>query len=152
MKGDLIPDAHTVARHMRPDKIFEDGRVSFAAYQLRRDRTTGAPKEHEYSVTWLEFVPGDRVDQVDCARDYTRRSLKVKRDDLLGLLNVGEAHQSVRTSGQGVLSIEITHDPVVPNNPAHALIGGFSVDNERQIADCLAEATATVVPAVVAPY
>lgn len=138
MKGDELPPDNHFCRYMRRDKVDEFGRVTAAAYRLREG-------EGEFSVTWLEFVSGTAADQLAHAFVCTKRSLRIRKGDLLGIGNVGEAKTFVQDDSAGALSVSIQEDPLPPNNPAHSIICGFALEREREIADSLAEATKRVV-------
>lgn len=147
MKGDELQPNHHVCRHLRPDKLDDNGRVTYAAYVFRIDKKTNE-KETDFSVTWLEHVGGTVVEQLENARGCTQRSLKVRNNDLLGIVQVGDAKEVVATDSGGELSISVREDPIAGVNEAHALICNFPIEREREIAESLAEATRRVVSAV----
>lgn len=125
MKGQNLPDEHHVIRVVPYGKLETDGngeptgRLLFSAFQRKED-------DEGLSVTWLEYFPGDRPQQIERAVQAIRASnFKPGRKSAFAIGGVGPIKQQCLANKR---KIRIIHEPV-DDNKAHAELRQFPRDN-----------------------
>lgn len=145
MKGDNIPDGHTISRYCAKSKISEFGKPTGDAFRLRPSELN-SPTPH-VSVNWLEcYNNKTRNEQIDEIRIVLSTKLKLDPKAKLVLLNVKAIHDEFR---DGRYNIRILHWPDKTekyDDPSHS--GIFDVEKDPDvIADMLALVDSEVIPA-----
>jgi hypothetical protein len=141
MKGDVIPDQHHVTRLCGGSHIREDGTIAATAFKPRLG-------EAFLSVNWLEVLAlSDRLTGIEeiCRVLGTKRRIGATAQ--LAILNVGQARQAVRMSGNNNVAISVLHepetDPGQPQDLSHAGIYGVPAD-DNTVPELLAAAVSEV--------
>lgn len=107
MTGDQIPDSNHVARYCSATRITEDGRVSGAAFQLRR-------AEEYLSADWIEkFQSADRSTQIVQLRlELSASGFKLGATAKFAVLNVGMTIETVRAGSLDRRVLNFIHKPL----------------------------------------
>jgi hypothetical protein len=121
VKGDLIPREDHVARHCRVSDYFEDNG------QIRVNGDAFEPDSDGVSVTWLEFFPGSRAEQLTEVSATIRATRTVRQSHRLAIISVAAVIECRQTHG---VDLAVEHDPITdpPSNLAHCLIKGIPND------------------------
>jgi hypothetical protein len=123
VKGDQIPDADEVLRHCRSTDWSSDGRTEKVSGEAFIPDTDGV------SVTWVQFFPGRRDEQLRAARAAIASGLKIRQSHRFAVIGVGEV---VHTGRQRGVQLNVAHDPLqvgAIRNDAHCLILGIPIDD-----------------------
>jgi hypothetical protein len=123
MKGDRIPNTHTLVRHCPSTKLqFDDD-----ANPVAPTYEAFIPDDEGVSVNWLEFFGGTREECLRQTRGVLATTRTIRASHRLAIISVlavlGVAQRRART-------IWAEHDPIGPPraNPAHSLIVGLIGD------------------------
>lgn len=130
---------HHVARHCRSRHIIKDSEghpvsVFGDAFALRENETY-------LSAGWVEFFPGNRVEQLAQVRNAMAAGREIKRKDGLAVMNVGEIVETGRTRS---IKVRVLHEPK-PDNPAYAAIRGIPRDHQELLETLATETVVEVV-------
>ena len=133
----LVPDNHDIARYAGESKIDpETGRLLGQAFRLRL-------QEDYLSVYCLNMLEGD---DIPGRIEYLRKDipLRTRSNGKLGVINVGEMKEYVKSGTKGEKNLTITNKPHIDSeNPElscnyHCCVRGFGYDDEI-VADLIAE-------------
>jgi hypothetical protein len=137
MRGDIIPDIHTVSRYCPYSKLSEAGRPTPPAFELREsDLREGHP---HLSVNWLEYFGAQpRNEQLRIIRSILAGKMKVGSKARLALMQISKIHEKVQEIER---SVRVLHWPdVAAHDESHA--GIFDVETDP---DVIAQALSRVV-------
>jgi hypothetical protein len=122
VKGDLIPEEDDVVRHCRLSDYYDPGNGD-----IRVNGDAFKPDADGVSVTWIEFFPGSREEQLAEVSATIRTTRKVRSSHRLAIISVGAVTECGQTYG---VDLTVEHDPITnpPPNLAHCLIKGIPDD------------------------
>lgn len=120
MKGDLIPQNHTIGLHCQPSDLMQEENDAGIIVSVGVNASVFEPDDDGTSVGWLEYFNGTtefQINQViNCMKVRT-----VRKSHRLALFNVG---QVLKCGNQLGIDIEVRHDPQ-DNYECHSLITGY---------------------------
>ncbi len=121
MEGDPLPDDDHVSRYCKPSSVGANGLPLASAFRLRAS-------ESSLSVNWLEALGESTTDEAiaQVRARFLAKGFGLRVNGRFAVVNVGAAKAGVREELS--LSLRIEHDPL-PDDPSHAAITGFPVDD-----------------------
>ena len=117
MSETSLPDQDHVARYCKPSAMGTDGLPKVAAFELRE-------RDASLSVNWLEYFGPDQEISIQEIRQIIRITLRP--NGRFAVLGVAAAKEAVIAGGGR--SPEVTSNPS-PNDPSHASIAGYTIDD-----------------------
>ena len=133
MPGPEIPGTDHVCRLYGAAKADDDGQPLGAAFMLR-------PHEAYLSTHWLEFTGmSSRADQVAIIRQHlANKGMTLPASGGLAVLHLQSVIDHVRSQAPDARTLAAHHEPILPPDPSHAGIYGYTVDDQL-IADLIAQ-------------
>lgn len=122
MTTKYLPRDHHIARHIKPRLIMWDEDTGEAvgvfpeAFALRDG-------EKDLSVSWLEFFPGSRQEQLAKVKEHTELTLNPRHG--FSVLSVESFMETCVTQNA---KVRIIHEPTA-GNPAHSAVHRYPRDN-----------------------
>ena len=139
MKGDSLPTQDHFFRYCRGTACTEDGQVTSAAFQLRKN-------EEYLSVNWLECLGLlNREEEIREIRRILSSKLRLGQSARMAVLNVGEMINFVRSESPDGRNLRVLHDPE-QDDPSHSGIYDLRHGDDL-IADLIAEVVRKTYPA-----
>lgn len=141
MKGDVVPDAHRIARFCRPKQVERD-EILGAAFLPR----VGEPY---LSVNWVEFLDlGTEQAELQELRTLYGRKFQVGAGARIAILNAGHLRSWVRESSPDRRDLEVLHEPLDAPEQDLSHAGVFNVRHDDElIAELMRQAVSDSHPA-----
>jgi len=138
MPGDRISETDHVSRHFGKSRCDDDGRPLGTAFLPR-------PNELYLSVNWLEHTGySSRSEQLrEVCTQLANGGMSVRASTRLAVLHLDSLFSHVRSNSLDMRELCAHHEPILPQNPSHSGIYGYTVD-DHLIADLMAEAVEEV--------
>jgi hypothetical protein len=133
MPGPEIPGTDHVCRLYGPGRADEAGQPLGAAFMLR-------PTDVYLSTNWLEYTgASSREAQLAIIRQHlTNKGMKLSVHGRLAVLHLRTVIDYVRSSAPNARTITAHHEPILPSDPSHSGIYGYTADDDL-IADLIAQ-------------
>jgi len=143
MKGDLVPDAHHIARQCGGASVNENGSIDGSAYRLKEKAGVW---EKYLSVNWLEHLePEDRQRQLGLLRGvFIAKGRNLGAKSKFAVHQVGPLRQHVRSNAPDNRALDVLHEPF-DDDESHSGVYGLKAEDDL-IGDLIAECVQEIHP------